>query len=250
MSERSEAPAQEGSVRSSPTEAEAPVRAGIGDTGSLQRAVCGVFAWIVTVAPIVTSPLASPLGRAAGALALAAAIAGPLLVPRSRRLGRHVGISGLLGLSLAAWALSATTLAALRVDFVRSFVGSVAWGAYAFSWGEPWRRPAEPSDGHEAPLRARSQLAPLAVPVAAVGVVGAVLLLAVAWRVREDGRGALAHVVAAAMALGLVSIAADVAIERGRARRSGSGLSPDALRALVVLAIAAGAGAAFLVVRG
>jgi hypothetical protein len=250
VSERLEGPTQEGSVRSSRTEAEVPVRVGLGDTGSLQRVVCGVFAWIVTVAPVVSSPLASPLGRAAGALALATAVAGPLLVPRSRRLGRHVGISGLLGLSLAAWAMSSPTLAALRLDFVRSFVGSVAWGAYAFSWGEPWRRPAEPSDGHEAPLRARSQLAPFAVPVAAIGVVGAVLLLGLAWRVREDGRGALAHVVAAAMALGLVSVAADVAIDRGRVRRSGPGLSPDAMRALVVFAIAAGAGAAFLVVRG
>jgi hypothetical protein len=250
VSDRSEVPTQRGSARSSATEAEAPSRVGIGDTGSLQRVVCGVFAWIVTVAPVVTSPLASPLGRAAGAFALVAAIAGPLLVPRSRRLGRHVGITGLLGLSLVAWAMSAATLAALRLDFVRSFVGSVAWGAYAFSWGEPWRRPAEPSDVHEAPLRARSQLAPFAVPVAAIGVVGAVLLLAAAWRVREDGRGALAHVVAAAMALGLVSIAADVAIERSRTRRPSLGLSPDAMRALIALAIAAGAGAAFLVVRG
>ncbi len=142
------------------------------EPGVIQRIVCAVFAWAVTIAPYVLGRTGSWAGRLVAVVALAAGVAGPLLVPGRRRIGRHVGITGFLGLSPLVWLLSGKAIAIQRLDPILATIGALAWGVFAFSWGEPWRTrdEAQQTDELGGMLRARAQLPPLAVPIAAIGV--------------------------------------------------------------------------------
>jgi hypothetical protein len=217
------------------------------EPGVVQRIVCGVFAWGVTVFPFAFGRG----GRAAAMLlAVAALAAAPLVFPKRRRLGRHVGISTFLGLVVATWLLVPGGLDVSRIDLVLAVTGSVSWMAYAFSWGEPWKfRPDVKADDMSGALRARAELPPVAVPIATLGVVGAAALLVLAFRVRDSSRALLAQVVAIGLGVALVTVAADLAILRGKKRASTTDLPRSAVRSLLLLAGFALLGAVLLVLR-
>jgi hypothetical protein len=122
--------------------------------------------------------------------------------------------------------------------------------AYAFSWGEPWKfRPDVKADDMSGALRARAELPPVAVPIATLGVVGAAALLVLAFRVRDSSRALLAQVVAIGLGVALVTVAADLAILRGKKRASTTDLPRSAVRSLLLLAGFALLGAVLLVLR-
>ncbi len=224
----------------------------LGDPGVTQRVACAVFAWAVTVAPAAFSRAGGSLAQATAAVCLVAGVAGPMLVPSAKRVGRQIGITAFLALSTAVWLLTASALDPSRLDTVRAAIGAVAWGVYAFSWGEPWRfRTDAPQDDAGGLLRARNTLPPLAVPVAAAGVLFSLAVLLTAWSVRDPARALLAQAAGVGLAVAIVGTAATVAISRGRARRAPHvGLPRPALRAVVLLLVAAVGGAVFVMVRG
>ena len=157
-----------------------------------------------------------------------------------------------MALTTLVWALTPAALDVARLDFVRATVGAVAWAVFALSWGEPWRLREEPGqDDVGGALRARAELPPFAVPLAALGVIAAVALLGIAWQVRDGSRALLAHAVAVGGSVALVSAAAEIAVGRGKARRiSAQATVPrSAARALLALAVFALLGAVGLVLR-
>lgn len=233
-------------ARSAETSASGALR----EPGVLQRVVCAVFAWSVTVAPAVFSRSGSWPSRALAILALVAGALGPTLVPSRRRVGRHVGISAFLGLTTLAWILSPQAMDVARIDFILAIVGAVSWAVYALSWGEPWRlREATESEDPSGSLRARAELPPFAVPIAALGVIGAVVLMVVAWRVREPARALAAQVAAIGLGVALVSSAATLAVSRGRPRHASASVPKPAVRAMLVLVMAAILGGVLLLLR-
>ncbi|MEJ7731477.1 MAG: hypothetical protein WKG00_19960 [Polyangiaceae bacterium] len=93
-----------------------------------------------------------------------------------------------------------------------------------------------------------ARAAPLAVPIAAAGALAAVVLLVLAWRVRDPDRAVVAQALTALCAVAVMSAAASVAIGRGK-RATGSRRSACTPRALLILAAFAVAGAAVIALR-
>lgn len=220
------------------------------EPGVAQRVACAAFAWAVTVAPFVIGPTRTWAARFVAAICLAAGVVGPLLVPARRKIGRHVGISAFVALATGAWLLSPQALAIERLDPILASIGAVAWGVYAFSWGEPWRLAEEgQTDELGGTLRARTQLPPLAVPIASLGVVGALALLILAWQIKDPSRALFGHAAAIGVGVALVSSAALVAISRGKTRVPSHAVPRSAKRAIVVLVVAAVLGGVFIMLR-
>ncbi|HTJ85454.1 MAG TPA: hypothetical protein VL400_27240, partial [Polyangiaceae bacterium] len=156
------------------------------EPGVLQRAVCGSFAWAVTVGPAAFGHAGGALAKLAALSAFVAAVVGPALVPTRRRVGRHLGITAFLALATATWLLAPQSVAIERLDLIRAGIGALGWGVYALSWGEPWRlRDDLPQEDIGTTLRARAELPPFAVPLAGLGVGAALVVLTLGWRVRE-----------------------------------------------------------------
>ena len=222
----------------------------LAEPGVLQRIICALFAWAVTILPVALSRVGSWPSRLVAVVAIAAGIIGPLLVPTRRRVGRHVGISAFVGGAALVWALSPAAVDVSRVDLVLAITGSVSWMVFAFSWGEPWKFRADSQpDELGATLRARAELPPFAVPIASLGVLTAAGLLVLGFRVRDTSRALLAQVVAIGLGVAMVTVAASLATGRGKQRAAQSDLPKPAVRALLVLAAAALIGAAILVLR-
>jgi len=217
----------------------------------VQRVVCAAFAWAVTIAPAAFSRAGGWGERSLAVACLGVGVAGPILMPTRKKIGRQLGISAFLALATVVWLLTPSALDPSRLDTVRAGIGAIAWGVYAFSWGEPWRfRTEAPQDDAGGVLRARSTLPPGAVPVTAAGVLAGLALIVVAWSVRDPSRALLAQAAGVGLAVAVVSASATVAIARAKARRAPvTSLPREALRAVIALLVVAMAGAALLVLR-
>lgn len=171
----------------------------------------GAYAWGATVAwPAfaVTSP--SPVARLAAGLAAIALLSGAWLARRHLRLGRAIGVLGFAGFSAAAWGALDTGLQAPALDPVRGALGACGWGLFALGWGTFPGRTRLPEDDPHAlvasrlPPRARL---PLWINIGFAGLLaGALALPLLAWRVERDGVALLAHAVALAGSVALLSV--------------------------------------------
>lgn len=211
-----------------------------GDRRGAQAALTAVVAWSVTIAPAALARAAPLPARVLGLAALIAGASGPLLAVGRRRLGRHVGISLFLGLATLTWLLASPAIQPSRLDPVRAALGAIAWGLFALSWSGPRREAAAPPSDLTSPvLQARATLPPFAAPIAGVGIAVGLACLVMAWRTRESDRALLAHGVALACAVALITASAAIAIGRGKARHRGTHRLPSrAVRSLFALAIA------------
>ena len=211
-----------------------------GDRRGAQAALTAVVAWSVTIAPAALARAAPLPARALGLLALVAGASGPLLAVGRRKLGRHVGISLFLGLTTLTWLLASPAIQPSRLDPVRAALGAIAWGLFALSWSGPRQEmPAPATDPSSPVLQARATLPPFAAPIAGAGIAVGLGCLVMAWRTRESDRALLAHGVALACAVALISASATIAIGRGKSRRSEARhLQTRAVRSLFALAIA------------
>jgi hypothetical protein len=222
------------------------------DAKTAQAGLAAVLAWSMTVAPAAFARgLASP--RLAGALAVAAiacGVGGPLLAARNKRLGRHLGVTVFLALSVITWLVASQAVAPARLDPTRGALGALAWGIFALAWSDRWQRPGAGAVDPSAPaLVARAALPPLAVPIAAGGALAGVVLLVLAWRVRDPERAVVAQALTALCAVAVMSAAAAVAIGRGKRATGSRRLGVHATRPLLILAAFAVAGAAVIALR-
>ncbi|MFO0755233.1 MAG: hypothetical protein U0359_01975 [Byssovorax sp.] len=214
--------------------------------------VAALIAWAITVAPVGLGRGMSALSAIPAVLALVAGVAGPLVRARRPKIGRHLGISVFLGLSVLVWMANSGSIHPLRLEPVRGLFGAVAWGIFALSWSERWSFTPEPvAPDPDAPLLlARSTLPAGAVPTAVLGVIAAVVYLVLAFRAREPERALMAQAVALACAIGMVSAGATVAVARGKVRSTaGRRVSSQAVRALLLLVTFGLGGALILVMR-
>ncbi len=223
----------------------------LAEPGVVQRVAGAGFAWAVTIAPAAFSRAGGWLERTIAIACLAAGVAGPIFMPTRKRIGRQLGITLFPALATVAWLLASSALDPARLDSVRAGIGAIAWGVYAFSWGEPWRfRTEAPQDDAGGVLRARSTLPSGAVPIAAAGVIASLGLLILGWSVREPSRALVAQAASVGLAVALVGASAHVATSRGKGRRPVHAALPrEALRAIVALLVVALVGAAALIWR-
>jgi hypothetical protein len=99
-------------------------------------------------------------------------------------------------------------------------------------------------------LLARSSLAPLAQPIAALGVVASLVYLVFAFRVRDPDRALVAQALALACSVAVVTAASTVATARGKSRSSSDRrLTAPGIRALTFLVTFAVAGALVTLLR-
>jgi hypothetical protein len=191
----------------------------------LRCTLAAAGAWVVTLAPLVIAARSSALTRLCAFVALAPGIAGPQLLARDHRLSRHVGITGYLVLAVGSWALASQDGTLAAMDVFRGVLGALAWGVWAIAWSHPWSVPdvalrtAPP--GETAGLKPRRKPPSFAVGVAVAGAVAAAVCLAVAWTVTDAARAVLAHALAAAGAIALLSSASTLSVVAGREGREG-----------------------------
>lgn len=213
----------------------------------------GVYAWAVTV-------LYPCLGRGPGlapritcGVALAFLLSGVVVGSRrSSSLGRLAGLHGFVAFSVITWVLLGSFVAVDRLEPLRAALGGVGWVIFAFGWGSTREPAAVPEDDPRAlpgeALTPRGRLPRGAGAVLAVATLAASVPLALAWRVARTPHALLAHAVAIAAAIAVVSSGAEIAVRRGHwsrvepaGHRFGQATVP-----LAMLAIALCAGAIHL----
>jgi hypothetical protein len=177
-------------------------------------------AWFITLAPLLRTERASVLVRVLALLAVLPALGGPLLLLRDPRRARQVGLGAFPAVALLTWTLASFDGALGVIDAFRGALGALAWGVLALGWSQPWSLPDAAL--RTAPLGPTRGLAPrrrvpgAAVAVAVVGAVAAVGCLGLAWLVTSPPRAVLAHALATACAVALLTAAAGVAVLVGQ----------------------------------
>ncbi|MBX3184680.1 MAG: hypothetical protein KIT72_05290 [Polyangiaceae bacterium] len=186
--------------------------------------VPGLYAWLVTVAMPAAHREAGWLPRVFAGLALIALVGGPLISAQNEQLGRRVGVFGFLGASLVTWIGLDAVLEVGRVDPLRAALGSVGWALFAFGWGSVREVGAVPEqDPHVLSgelLVARSVPPRGAAWILGLGMVGAVGLVVLAWRVDRPIHALLGHAVALVAAIAVVTVAAHIGALQGTPRRA------------------------------
>lgn len=218
-----------------------------------QTMIAAVLAWAITVAPAAFARGSAGSARAAAVLALVAGVVGPLFLGERRRIGRHVGITVFLALSVLAWLLSLQALHPVRLSPFRAATGSLAWAIFALSWREVWPRPPEARelDTHAAPLVPRASLPRVAVPILTTAILASLFFVLAAFRTREAERGLVAQAVAVACGAAVVTASATIATSVAKDRHAPSGrrFSAVVIRALLLLVVTAIAGALYILLR-
>jgi hypothetical protein len=182
----------------------------------------GLYAWVTTVAFPAAQRSAPASARVTAMAALIALVAGPVVVFERPRLGRALGVLLFVALSVTTWLLLGSVIGVQHLEPVRASLGALGWALFAFGWGAVRRAGSIPEEDPHVirgePLPARGQLPWSALWVYSIGLVGAVVVLLLAWQVARPAQALLAHAVAVVAAIALVGVAARVAVERGRAR--------------------------------
>jgi hypothetical protein len=222
-------------------------------TRTPQTMIAAVLAWSVTVAPTAFARGSAPAARLFAALSLIAGLTGPLFLAERRRVGRHIGITAFLALSVAAWLFSLHALHPLRLSPFRAATGSLAWAIFALSWREVWPKPAERTEAESqaVPLPPRASLPFLSVPILTIAVVGALVFVLAAFRTRDVERGLVAQAIAIACSAAILNGASTIATTLGKDRSSGPGrrFTAIVIRALLLLVVVALGGALYILFR-
>jgi hypothetical protein len=178
----------------------------------------GLYAWATTVALPVAAPHAPKSARLLAAGALAALLLSPVVALRGPLLEIGFGIYGFVGASLGTWMLLHATGTSLGASAVRSAFGAMAWMLFAFGWGElRARRQIPEKDPHVLPgpvLKPRKVWSLSAELILGLGVLGAGILLALAFRTSRPSHGVLAQSLALLTSLLTVAGATRIALER------------------------------------
>lgn len=195
-------------------------------SSSFRCTLAAVAAWAITVAPLAATGRSSLGVRALAMLALLPGLAGPQLIVRDHRIARHVGVTGFLLATVAAWGLATKDQLLSTVDPFRALLGVLAWGVYAVAWSHPWSVPDVDLKlapvGDTSGLKPRRRMPAAAVGVAGGGVVGALACLALAWSITEPDRAVLGHAAAVGCAIALITSSASLAVIAGRDRGKSS----------------------------
>jgi hypothetical protein len=180
----------------------------------------GAYAWATTVAhPASQRGAGTGAAMTAGAALVALLVASAVLVGHPR-VGRAFGILGFVVFCLVTWVLLDSLIDVRNLDPVRACFGALGWALFALGWGstEALRAAATQSEEveRESPLVPRGRLPRGAPIVLAIGFMGAVSPLLLAWQENRPERALLAHGVALVCAIVIVTVAAGIALDRGK----------------------------------
>jgi hypothetical protein len=167
--------------------------------------------------------------------------------------GRMVGIWLFLAACVASWSQATPSLFLARLDPVQAVLGSVGWALFALGWARQEKSGPAPDavpPGH-ADLPRHTVPRRLRIMVAMVSLAGALPLI-LAWWVRGLERALVAHAVAIAAAIALVTSAAELGEAGTRGKHEAAAprarLSAAA-PGLVLLCILAALGAGYSLLR-
>jgi len=189
-----------------------------------QVLVPGVYAWFVTVVPAATERPNSGWSYVTAVLAIVLLIVGVSLAKQRPRIGLALGIWGFVLACLITWVITMPALQIERLDPWRAGAGSIGWILYTLGWGTPWRVGGHPEDNPRAQLHPK--LEPRKPPrlrtalSVAVGTLGAIACLLLAWRATEPDRALLLHGAALACSVGIINTAASIGLAQGKKRTS------------------------------
>lgn len=190
--------------------------------GEVSRVVPGLYSWLATVLLPVSQRGASTSARLFAALALAALVASYVLFAKRGRLARWLGVYVFILSCFMSWALLGGQLRSDQLDPVRGALGAVGFLLHALAWG------AQPKNLEDAPLDnlvPGSPLQPRHHPVRSapaafgVGILLALLPMAMAFGVERPAASLLAHTLALGCALLLIAASIDVALRMGKPRQ-------------------------------
>jgi hypothetical protein len=187
--------------------------------GEVSRVVPGLYSWLATVLIPVAQRGTPTTSRVFAGLSLAALGSAFVLFAMRPRLARMLGVYGFVLCCLAAWAFLGTELQSDQLDPVRSALGAVGFLLHALAWGAPPRNlDEEPVDNlvPGTPLQPRHRPLRTTPVVFGVGIVLAVMPLAMAFGVERPGAALLAHGLALGCALLLTAASIDVALRLGK----------------------------------
>jgi hypothetical protein len=180
----------------------------------------GLYAWVTTVAYPASHRGAPWPARAAALSALVLLALGPVVAFNRPALGRAVGMLGFVALCLLTWIFLGSLLNVDRLEPVRAGLGGIGWALFGLGWGTQRRVGTIPEDDPHAifgpPLAARDRLPFGALIVFGASLVGAGVVLFLAWRVTRAEDALLAQCVALIAAIALVGSGARVALDRGK----------------------------------
>lgn len=179
---------------------------------ALDVAIPGLYAWIITVAVPVQQKEAYgwPLGFCCCAL-ICLAITGGMLSSRWQHWS-SVTAACFVGCSASVWFLLEPFEATL------GFLGSLGWAGFAAGWvrAVETARDVDGRNAHRVELLPRHRASTLAGVMVGIGLLGAMLLVALAWQIEGRERALLGHAVAVFGALSLLVSAANSASVLGR----------------------------------
>ncbi|MDX2050832.1 MAG: hypothetical protein SFV15_00480 [Polyangiaceae bacterium] len=181
----------------------------------------GLYAWVSTVGyPAFAG--SGWLARSLSFVSVLSLLGGAWFLRSQPLLGRVLGVYCFLGGAVATWVAIGPGLALLTGAPVRAAVGGLGWLLFALGWGYLRQRGNVPERDPRAiagePLLPRAQLSPVTSVVFAVSLAGSLGILALAWRVERPAQALLAHAVAAAGVVWLMSASARVSTSLGESR--------------------------------
>jgi hypothetical protein len=185
--------------------------------------VSGHVAWLLTVAAPAVTTNASLLARFAAGVALLALWLGVLGSLRFPRFGVGMAMWGFIGACAVTWLLLGEILGPAQLPGVRAGLGAIAWLTFSLAWGSIRQRDAVPENDPRVisaePLEARSRVSKLTYVTFAVSALAALAPWLLAWRATENGHALLAHAVALAIVMWMLSAGAETAVALGTRRR-------------------------------
>jgi hypothetical protein len=218
-----------------------------------QAVVPGIYAWAVTVAPAALQRSATWFAKATALLGLVVLLAGVALEARIGARARYVSVWGLVVTSVLVWITTPSSLGPLRLDEPRGVAGMLGWALFAFASAAPaLRRDTDRGSRviEDDPLPPRTRLRRGDMIYIVGGVVLAVGLQGIGWRVTVPERALLVRVVTLAAGLSLIGAATSVALARhGRPAGTQRGRLRAGLAWVVLLILLAIAGAVTLLRR-
>jgi hypothetical protein len=196
-----------------------------------QAAVPGLYAWFVTVLPCTVGRGSHWLGKTAAILGVAALAIAIYLEPQRPKIARIVSVWGLTISSIIVWALSSSQLAPQHFATARALSGMMGWGLFAYASAAPALGPRVGGVVEAGLLKPRSTVLRGDSYYLAGGVVIALLLQTICWRVLAPERGLLIRIATLAAGIGVIGASVSLSL----ARRLGSGKAPlkNAMRDLL-----------------
>lgn len=186
--------------------------------------VGGGYAWSATVAwPSWTLGTSWPV-LVSASLSLLSLVIGVFIGTRWAALGRGLTLYGFVGWSAFTWYLLGPALDPEAVSPLHAALGGVGWMLFTFAWGAVRRAAWVPEDAPNAivgePLLPREHPSRLAMGAMALGIGGALVVWAMAWRVQSGVHAPLAQAAGLLCAVALLTVAPELATSVGRHRPS------------------------------